>query len=104
MGHNGFEEVFQFSDLDIEDKLNRAQIEDIRLKNGSLSINEVRSTYGEEPVAWGNVPMNYQNYAVSNMMNPTTIEPLGGIDKSIREVQRYKSQLYSSNIINYEGV
>ena len=105
LGHNGFDELFQFSDLDIEDKLNRAQIEDIRLKNGSLSINEVRSTYGDEPVAWGNVPMNYQNYAVTpNVMNPTSIEPLGGIDKSIREVQRYKSQLYSSNIINYDGV
>lgn len=106
LGHNGFEELFKFSDLDIEDKLNRAQIEDIRLKNGSLSINEVRSTYGESPVPWGNVPMNYQNFAVTpNIMNPNNIEPLGGdISKSIQEVQRYKSQLYQSNIINYEGV
>ena len=105
LGHNGFDELFQFNDLDIEDKLNRAQIEDIRLKNGSLSINEVRRKYNEEPVAWGNVPMNYQNYAVTpNILNPTNIEPLGGdISKSIREVQKYKSQLYNSNIIDYEG-
>ena len=104
LGHNGFEEVFHFSDLDIEDKLNRAQIENIRLQNGSLSINEVRSTYGEEPVAWGNVPMNYQNYAVTpNIMNPTTIEPLGSIDKAIDTVQKYKSNLYHSDIINYKG-
>lgn len=103
LGHNGFDELFEFSDLDIEDKLNRAQIEDIRLKNGSLSINEVRSTYGDEPVAWGNVPMNYQNYAVTpNLMNPTSIEPLG-IDKAIDTVQKYKSKLYHSNIINYKG-
>lgn len=103
LGHNGFDELFQFSELDIEDKLNRAQIEDIRLKNGSLSINEVRSTYGDEPVAWGNVPMNYQNYAVTpNVMNPTSIEPLG-IDKAIDTVQKYKSKLYHSNIINYKG-
>lgn len=103
LGHNGFDELFQFSELDIEDKLNRAQIEDIRLKNGSLSINEVRSTYGDEPVAWGNVPMNYQNYAVTpNLMNPTSIEPLG-IDKAIDTVQKYKSKLYHSNIINYKG-
>lgn len=103
LGHNGFEELFQFSDLDIEDKLNRAQIEDIRLKNGSLSINEVRSTYGEQPVAWGNVPMNYQNYAVTpNLLNPTSIEPLGGdLNKAIDTVQKYKSKLYSSNIIEY---
>ena len=106
LGHNGFDELFKFTDLDIEDKLNRAQIEDIRLKNGSLSINEVRSGYGEQPVAWGNVPMNYQNYAVTpNILNPTMIQPLGGdLEKSITTVQKYKSQLYNSNIINYEGV
>ena len=103
IGHNGFDELFQFSDLDIEDKLSRAQIENIRLQNGSLSINEVRSSYGEQPVAWGNVPMNYQNYAVTpNILNPMNIEPLGGnIDKAIDTVQKYKSQLYSSDIIKY---
>lgn len=108
LGHNGFDELFQFSDMDIEDKLNRAQIENIRLQNGSLSINEVRSGYGEEPVAWGNVPMNYNNYGYTpNILNPTSIEPLGssptGIDKAIDTVQKYKSQLYSSNMINYKG-
>ena len=105
LGHNGFDEVFQFSDLDIEDKLNRAQIENIRLQNGSLSINEVRSGYGEEPVPWGNVPMNYQNYALTpNAMNPSMIEPLGGdISKAITTVQKYKSQLYHSDLINYKG-
>lgn len=106
LGHNGFEEVFQFSDLDIEDKLNRANIENIRLQNGSLSINEVRSGYGEEPVPWGNVPMNYQNYAVTpNILNPTQIQPLGqseeNIEKAIQTVQKYKSDLYSSNLIQY---
>ena len=103
IGHNGFDELFQFSDLDIEDKLNRAQIENIRLQNGSLSINEVRSSYGEQPVAWGNIPMNYQNYAVTpNILNPMNIEPLGNnIDKAIDTVQKYKSQLYSSDIIKY---
>jgi len=105
LGHNGFDELFHFTDLDIEDKLNRAQIENIRLQNGSLSINEVRSTYGEEPVAWGNVPMNYSNYGITpNILNPTNVMPLGeDISKSIRNVQKYKSNLYSSNLINYKG-
>ena len=105
LGHNGFDEIFQFTDLDIEDKLNRAQIENIRLQNGSLSINEVRNSYGEEPVAWGNVPMNYTNYGVTpNQLNPTNVTPLGeDISKSIRNVQQYKSTLYKSNIINYDG-
>jgi hypothetical protein len=107
LGHNGFDELFQFSDMDIEDKLNRAQIENIRLQNGSLSINEVRSGYGEQPVAWGNVPMNYSNFGYTpNILNPTSIEPLGGpndIGKAISTVQKYKSNLYQSNMINYEG-
>ena len=105
LGHNGFEEVFQFNELDTEDKKNRAEIENIRLMNGSLSINEVRSTYGEEPVAWGNVPMNYSNYGVTpNVMNPTMVQPLGttDIDKALATVQAYKSQLYQSDLIQYE--
>ena len=104
LGHSGFQELFKFTDLDIEDKLNRAQIENIRLQNGSLSINEVRSGYGEQPVPWGNVPMNYQNYGLTpNILNPTNVMPLGGnnLEKSIETVQKYKSQLYSSDIIKY---
>ena len=106
LGHNGFEEIFEFNDLDVEDKKNRAEIENIRLQNGSLSINEVRSGYGEEPVPWGNVPMNYSNYGVTpNILNPTNIEPLGNnteIDKALKTVQAYKSQLYKSDLIQYD--
>ena len=106
LGHNGFREVFQFNELDTEDKKNRAEIENIRLANGSVSINEVRSGYGEEPVPWGNVPMNYGNYGVTpNILNPTNVMPLGGemddVDKALKTVQAYKSDLYSSNLIKY---
>ena len=104
LGHNGFDEIFQFSDLVIKDKLNRANIENIRLQNGSLSINEVRSSYGEQPVPWGNVPMNYTNYGVTpNILDSTNVQPLGtgDIDKSMERIQRYKSELYSSGILKY---
>ena len=52
--------------------------------------------------------MNYNNYGYTpNILNPTSIEPLGssptGIDKALDTVQKYKSQLYSSNMINYKG-
>jgi hypothetical protein len=51
--------------------------------------------------------MNYNNYGYTpNILNPTNIEPLGspaGIDKAIDTVQKYKAQLYSSNMINYKG-
>ena len=56
LGHNGFEEVFQFNEMDIEDKLKRSQIETNQLNSGVLTVNEVRKNYGWEPVIWGDTP------------------------------------------------
>lgn len=50
--------------MDLENKLTRAQIEDIQLKNGVKSINEVRLDYGLNPVDWGDLPLN-QNLNMS---------------------------------------
>ena len=50
LGRSTFHEFFQYNDLDIEDKLVKAQIEDIRIKNGTLLPNEVRKSYGQEPI------------------------------------------------------
>ena len=56
LGHNGFEELFQFNEMDIEDKLKRSQIETNQLNSGVLTVNEVRKNYGWEPVIWGDTP------------------------------------------------
>lgn len=50
LGRSAFHEYFKYNDLDIEDKLVKAQIEDIRIKNGTLLPNEVRKEYGQEPI------------------------------------------------------
>ena len=65
LGRRGFQELFEFIREDHENKLNRAEIEDKQLRNGTTFINEVRSGYGLEPVDWGNVPMNYSQYAIA---------------------------------------
>ncbi|MBQ9024761.1 MAG: phage portal protein [Methanobrevibacter sp.] len=65
LGRSGFSEVFTFNREDAENKLNRAEIEDKQLRNGSTYINEVRSNYGLDPVDWGNVPMNYSQFALA---------------------------------------
>lgn len=65
LGRSGFQELFEFIREDHENKLNRAEIEDKQLRNGTTFINEVRSGYGLEPVDWGNVPMNYSQYAIA---------------------------------------
>lgn len=61
LGHNGFQELFKFNDIDIEDKLKRTQIELNKLNGGIVTVNEVRRDYGLEPVAWGDVPNNLAN-------------------------------------------
>ena len=65
LGRSGFKELFEFVREDHENKLNRAEIEDKQLRNGTTFINEVRSGYGLPPVDWGNVPMNYSQYAIA---------------------------------------
>ena len=65
LGRSGFQEIFEFIREDHENKLNRAAIEDKQLRNGTTFINEVRKGYGLPPVDWGNVPMNYSQYAIS---------------------------------------
>lgn len=79
LGRSGFSEVFEFNREDTENKLNRAEIEDKQLRNGSTYINEVRSGYGLDPVDWGNVPMNYSQFAlaptIENVDDATLINP-----------------------------
>ena len=65
LGRSGFQELFEFVREDHEDKLNRAKIEDTKLRNGTTFINEVRSGYGLEPVDWGNVPLNYSQFGIA---------------------------------------
>ena len=57
LGRNGFSEMFQFNEMDIEDKLKRSQIEKIKLDSGVVTINEVRTDYGLNPVEWGDIPL-----------------------------------------------
>ena len=65
IGRSGFQEVFELIREDHEDKLKRAEVEDKQLRNGTTFINEVRRGYGLPPVDWGNVPMNYSQYAIA---------------------------------------
>lgn len=99
LGNSGFSEIFEYNSMDLENKLVRAQIEDLQVKNGLKSINEVRSGYSLEPVAWGDVPMNYGMFGVSNNSedNPDVI-PIGeqSIDDSVTktdEIRLYQKAL-----------
>lgn len=89
LGRSGFEEVFEFIREDHENKLNRAEIEDKQLRNGTTFINEVRSGYGLPPVDWGNVPMNYSQYAIAtspeNLDNSVLITPQENETKMLKK-------------------
>lgn len=104
LGRHAFNELFSYNDLDIENKLQRAQIEDIQLKNGTKLVNEVRNGYALDPVKYGDVPMNYSTYGKpNNPLRPTGAVPYAEVNnvesneirKSIDNVQKYKSNLYN---------
>lgn len=59
LGHNGFQEVFQFNEMDIEDELKRANIESTQIRDGVRTVNEIRKGYGWDPVDWGSEPLGY---------------------------------------------
>ena len=50
LGRSAFREFFKYNELDIEDKHVKAQIDDIKLGNGTTTINEVRASYGLPPL------------------------------------------------------
>ena len=91
LGHNGFDEVFEFNEMDIEDKLKRSQIEKVKLDSGVLTINEVRSDYGLDPVEWGHTPLSMQGQSEEGM------EEMLGADM----MKRYNNNLYKAQIQSY---
>lgn len=100
LGHNGFEEVFQFNEMDIEDKLKRSQIETNQINSNVLTVNEVRSSYGYDPVPWGDIP--------NNMMSPDSIgnPSLEGVDTmglGIDGLKRYENNLNKAKWLSYWG-
>ena len=86
LGRSGFQEVFNFTLEDIENKQIRAEIEDKQLRNGSTYINEVRSGYGLEPVEWGNAPMNYSQFAIAT--SPDKVDEATMINPEVKSLQK----------------
>ena len=90
LGRNGFQEVFLFNEMDIEDELKRANIESTQVRDGVRTINEVRKEYGWEPVDWGDYPINNSNLDVLS-------EDLSM--KNLENTRRYKNNLYKSGLL-----
>ena len=91
LGHNGFDEMFTFNEMDIEDKLKRSQIEKIKLDSGVMTVNEVRSDYGLDPVEWGDTPLSMQG------QSEESTEEMLGADM----MKRYNNNLYKAQIQSY---
>lgn len=91
LGRNGFTELFQFNEMDIEDKLRRIQIEKIKLDSGVSTINEIRSGYGEDPVEWGNVPLFVQQQQAQQQQ-----EMMSGMDA----MKRYTNNVYKAGLLS----
>ena len=84
-GRSGFEELFEFREMDLEDKEKRAIIEDKQLRNGTSFVNEVRASYGWDPVDWGDRPLPY---SANNGLNELDTEP-----DAQKQLQTYRKAL-----------
>ena len=67
LGRNGFQELFEFNEMDIEDELKRANIESIQIRDGIRTVNEIRKTYGWNPVDWGDAPLTYGQAGINSV-------------------------------------
>ena len=82
LGRNGFKEVFRYGELDIEDKLQRTQIEANKLQSKVLTVNEVRAGYNLPPVDWGYKPNENNNQNNGPGGGPDETETSKNIGKS----------------------
>lgn len=100
LGRHGFTEIFEYNREDIENKKNRADIENIRLNNGSSTINEVRAGYGESPVEWGNEPYKTGNnaFGLNNLLNNQTNTSMS-LTPHEKQVQLYKRSLTQKGLL-----
>lgn len=99
LGRSGFKEVFEYNHMDLENKLTRAQIEDLQVKNGIKYINEIRTDYGLDTVPWGNTPMNYGMFGVSNDPDNTEdVIPIG-TQQTIEPPQNNEVKLYQKALL-----
>lgn len=78
----GFDSEISFNELDIENKQERASIENLQLQSGVRTINEVRNGYNYEPVAWGYEPM-----ILSNLVNINDTINKEKVDESMQQLQ-----------------
>lgn len=93
LGRNGFNELFQFEPLDIENKLTRAQIEQIQVNSNVKTVNEIRSEYGLTPVEWGDVPAN--NRSANPMMGN---DPYASF-LNTKSLSHYKNKILKADLM-----
>lgn len=64
-------------------------MKEMQIKNGTRYINEVRKEYGLEPVGWGNTPMNYGMFGVTNdVSEQEEVIPIGQHNNEIKSLQK----------------
>ena len=85
----GFESELFFNELDIENKQERATIENLQLSSGVRTINEIRAGYNLEPVVWGDEPLI--NTPVMDVTDSTGEKALSESVKNLEELYRWSN-------------
>ncbi|WP_297898211.1 phage portal protein [Methanobrevibacter sp.] len=101
LGRSSFSETFVYNRADLEDKLQKAQIENIRINNNSLTINEARSKRGEPRLEWGDKPINNNSLSAliqqSNMPESNHKSVIS--DPASKDLIKYKHILKEQGLI-----
>lgn len=100
LGRSSFSETFVYNRADLEDKLQKAQIENIRINNNSLTINEVRSKRGEPRVEWGDKPIN--NNTLSALIQQSNLPEAN--HKSVISEPASKDLIKYKHILKEQGL
>lgn len=87
LGRSGFNEIFEYNHMDLENKLTRAQIEDYQIKSNVKTVNEVRASYGLPPVDWGDLP--YSSTVSTGAPEPETMSQ-----------KNYRNNVYRANLLS----
>ena len=93
LGRSGFNEIFEYNHMDLENKLTRAQIEDYQIKANVKTVNEVRNDYGLSPVDWGDLPFT----STQSTLDDFNMD-FGGYNKD--SMKQYKNNVYRAGLLS----
>ncbi|MCE7699576.1 MAG: phage portal protein, partial [Methanobacterium paludis] len=92
----GWDEHFTYGTLDLDDATVQTNIDNTKLNNGSVTINEIRKRDGLQPVDWGDVPYKVGNNSIQ-LIHDTGTQTQEKSFRSLSQLHTTQELLNSTN-------